>query len=211
MDNLEAKLITTRKERVTIFNKPWRMLIVLMFIIFSVQQTFAHCDRRNGPVAVAAREALQSGDFEKVVIWVTKEEQEELNEKFKEALAVYKSGGEARNLATDYFMETTVRLHREAEGLPFTGLKPASPNPVDIAQAEKALETGDVGPLTSLLKDELEEGISKWFQNAMEAKKNKDQSVEAGREWVDAYVKYIIFSHKLYQQIQAGPPHGVGD
>ena len=79
------------------------------------------------------------------------------------------------------------------------------------ATAEKALETGDIDPLQTLLKEELEKETSKWFQKALEAKKNKDKSVEAGRQWVDSYVKYIIYSHKLYQKIKAGPPHGVGE
>lgn len=168
----------------------------------------ASCDREDGPVA---KDALKTGDFNKIVIWVGEEQEEELKAKFKQTLAVYKKEDDARELATDYFMETAIRLHREAEGMPFTGLKPASPNPPDIAEAEKALETGDIGPLQLLLKEELEKETSKWFQKALEAKKNKDKSVESGRQWVDSYVKYIVFINKLYQKIQAGPPHGVGE
>lgn len=171
----------------------------------------AHCDRVNGPVAKDASEALKTGDFNKIAIWVSEEQEEELKAKFEQTLTVYKNGEEARKLATDYFMETAVRLHREAEGMPFTGLKSASPNPEDIAKAEKALETGDIGPLQNLLKEELEQETSKWFQKALEAKQNKDTSVEAGREWVNSYVKYIVYTHKLYQKILAGPPHGVGE
>ncbi len=187
-----------------------RLLFLLIFSL-GVTEAWAHCDRKNGPVAVAALEALQSEEFVKIAIWVGEEQEEELKTKYNEALVVYKTGGDARKLATEYFMETAVRLHREAEGLPFTGLKPASPNPPDIAKAEEALETGDIGPLQLLLKEELEKETSRWFQKALEAKKNKNESVEAGRHWVDNYVKYIVFTHKLYQQIQAGPPHGVGE
>lgn len=186
-------------------------LVPILILSLMTTVAWAHCDRKNGPVAVAAHEALQSEDFEKIVIWVGKEQEEELKQKFTEALEVYKNGGNARELATEYFMETAVRLHREAEGMPFTGLKPASPNPTDIALAEKALETGNVAPLQELLKEELENETTKWFNRAIDARKNKDKNVEAGREWVDAYVKYIVFTHKLYQQIKAGPPHGLGE
>jgi hypothetical protein len=185
-------------------------VILSLFMVFGSLPASAHCDRENGPVAMDAKEALETGEFNKIVIWVGEEQEEELKTKFKQTLAVYNQGGDARKLAIDYFMETAIRLHREAEGMPFTGLKPASPNPLDIAKAEKALETGDIGPLQLLLKEELENETSKWFQKALEAKKNKDKSVEAGRQWVDSYVKYIVFTHKLYQKIQAGPPHGVG-
>jgi hypothetical protein len=211
MKKSEETLIKKSKQKTTIIKITGRLVLVLMFFTFTAQQTFAHCDRENGPVAKDAKEALKTGDFSKIVIWVGEEQEEELKAKFEQTLAVYKNGGEARKLATDYFMETAIRLHREAEGMPFTGMKPASPNLPDIAKAEKALETGDIGPLQALLKEELEKEISKWFQKALEAKKNKDKSVEAGRQWVDSYVKYIVFTHKLYQQIQAGPPHGVGE
>ncbi len=106
-------------------------------------------------------------------------------------------------------METAVRLHREAEGMPFTGLKPASPNPPDIEAAENALERGDLDPVITLLSNKMDEETSIWFQEAIEAKKNKEQGIASGREWVDNYVKYITYIHKLYQVIEAGPPHGV--
>ncbi|MFO7870623.1 MAG: hypothetical protein R6V03_04230 [Kiritimatiellia bacterium] len=41
-------------------------------------------------------------------------------------------------------------------------------------------------------------------------KKYQGDNVVAGREWVDAYVKYVIYVKNLYTTIQAGPPHGVG-
>ena len=187
------------------------IVLVSLLLVFSVFPASAHCDRENGPVAVAAKEALKTGNLSKVAIWIGEEQEEELRNKFRQSLSVYRKGGKSKELATEYFMSNTVRLHREAEGMPFTGLKPASPNALDIGIAEKALETGDIDPLQTLLKEELEKETSKWFQKALEAKKNKDKSVEAGRQWVDSYVKYIIYSHKLYQKIKAGPPHGVGE
>lgn len=187
------------------------VVFVSLFLLLFASPASAHCDRKNGPVAVDAKEALETGDFDKIVKWVGEKQEEELQAKFKQALTIFENGAEARELAMDYFMETAVRLHRAAEGMPFTGLKPASPNPPDIAKAEKALETGNIEPLQALLKKELEMETSKWFKKALDAKMNKDKSVEAGRKWVDSYVKYIIYAHKLYQRIQAGPPHGVGE
>lgn len=211
MKKAEVKFADKSKKTTTMMKMTVSLVLVLALIAFSTQETFAHCDRENGPVAVDAREALKTGDFSKIAIWVSEEQEAELEAKFKQSLAIYKKGGEARELATDYFMETAVRLHRAAEGMPFTGLKPASPNAPDIAKAEKALETGDIEPVQTLLKEEIEKETSKWFQKALEAKKNKDNSVEAGRQWVDSYVKYIVYTHKLYMKIQAGPPHGMGE
>ena len=184
---------------------------IVIFITAHTSNVQAHCDRENGPVAVAAKEALKSGDFSKVVIWVGEAQEKELKSKFEQALAVYSQGGESKELAKQYFMETAVRLHREAEGFPYTGLKPAMPSPPDIEAAEKALQTGSFKPVIDLLTKEMDDQTSKWFKKAYEARKTKDQSIEKGREWVDVYVKYITFVHGLYKTIEKGPKHGVGD
>jgi len=171
----------------------------------------AHCDAENGPVAVAAKEALRRGEFDTVRIWVGEKQEAELRNRFEECREVRKSGGKAQELADRYFLETAVRLHREAEGMPYTGLKPAQPLPPDIAAAEKALEKGDASVVTGLLTEEARRQTQKWFDKALEAKKHRSESVEAGREWVDAYVKYVIYVHGVHQKIQAGPAHGVGE
>lgn len=187
-------------------------LSLAVTILFGwVSTVSAHCDRVNGPVAVAAKEALKSGDVSQVLIWVGEEQEEELRSKFKESMQVYRQGEPSRKLAERYFMETTVRLHREAEGMPYTGLKPASEVSEDIQLAEKALDSGKLKPVINLLSKELRQKTERLLSRAKKAETNKGNSIEAGRRWVDAYVKYIVYVHKLYQKIQAGPAHGVGN
>lgn len=169
----------------------------------------AHCDRVNGPVANDARKALQSGQLESVAIWVGQEQMAELRDVFEQSLGAYQMGGKAKDVAEQYFMSTAVRLHRQAEGFPFHGLKPAQPLPKDVALAEKALETGNLQPVTGFLASEMQSQTERLFQQVLEKQKNKDKSVETGREWADAYVKYITFVHDLHQNIESGPPHGV--
>lgn len=188
------------------------MLLLTSFVLVLTSTVFAHCDTESGPTAVAARKALETGNFNVAAIWVGEEKTQQLRQSFEQSLAVYKMGGKAKKLAERYFMETTVRLHREAEGMPFTGLKPAQPLPPVIAEAEKTLDTGNLQPITDLLATEMQKQTQKWFQKALVAKNSYDgDNVEAGREWVDAYVKYVIFVNGLYKTIQAGPAHGVGE
>ncbi len=97
------------------------------------------------------------------------------------------------------------------KGMPYTGLKPAQPLPPVLASAEKALQTGDMGPLSGLLADEMHQELERLFVKAREAKKHKDENLAAGREWADAYVKYVIYVHGLYKTIKAGPAHGAGE
>lgn len=188
-------------------------LIALFFLtgLSIPQQAEAHCDRVNGPVAVDARKALETGDVSHALIWVTEKQSDELKSAFDQAREVYAKGGESKKLAERYFMETTVRLHREAEGMPYTGLKPAQSNPEDIAVAEKALQSGDPQPVATLLADELEEKITELHQEAISARKDKGESIASGREAVDAYVRYIVYVQRLYEAIQSGPAHGVGN
>ena len=187
------------------------ILAAIVGVSVFVATVYAHCDTMSGPVAVAAGKALESGDIKLVQIWVSQSHEKELQDRFRECMSVRKMGGQAKELADKYFIETVIRLHRQAEGMPFTGVKPAQPLPPDVAAAEKALETGDIEIVTDLLNEEINAGVHKWFDHAMQAKKHKDEGLEAGREWVDAYVKYVVYVHGLALQINAGPQHGVED
>jgi hypothetical protein len=184
-------------------------IVGVALVLLGPSTSMAHCDRENGPVAAAAREALETGNFAAVQVWVGKAQEAEFRARFDECLAVRRAGGKARVLADRYFLETAVRLHREAEGMPYTGLKPARPLPPDLQAAERALEQNDPDTVVSLLTGEVAKKVGEWFSQAAEARKQKDESVKAGRRWVDAYVKYIVYVHGLYQAIQAGPKHGV--
>lgn len=197
------KLISHSK---TLFASIFTFLLVFG-LTFNSQ---AHCDRVNGPVAVAAKKALENGDLSYALIWVTAQQADELKSTFKQSLKVYNEGEASQELAERYFMENTVRLHRHAEGMPYTGLKPAQANSKDIQVAEEALESGNVAEVTDLLAQEIQQKMAELFTNAIAANNEKGQSVEAGRAWVDAYVQYIVYVHSLYQKIKAGPAHGVG-
>lgn len=186
-------------------------IFTLIFMLGFTSTSQAHCDRVNGPVATDAREALETGDISHALIWITDKQAEELKSTFEQTLIVYNKGGESQKLAERYFMSETVRLHREAEGMPFTGLKPAQPSSKDIQIAEQTLTSGELDPVTEMLANEIRKKTSELYSRAIEAKSKKDNSVEAGREWVDSYVEYIVFVHKLYQSIQAGPAHGIGN
>lgn len=187
------------------------MAICIAAMVLGSGSVWAHCDKENGPVAEAAREALRTGEFSLIQIWVGEPQEEELRARFDDCVAVREQGGRARELADRYFVETAIRLHRTAEDMPFTGVKAAGPVAPDIAAAERALESGQMADVTEVLTEALNHEMRVWFEKAREARQDREQSVEAGREWVDAYVKYVVFVHGLYGVIQSGPEHGVAD
>ncbi|MBP1776921.1 MAG: hypothetical protein H6Q86_2931 [candidate division NC10 bacterium] len=160
----------------------------------------AHCDGMDGPVVKAAQAALAKGDVNVVLIWVRKDDEAEIREAFERTLNVRKLSPQARELADEYFFETVVRVHRAAEGAPFTGLKPAGRDlgPA-IPAADQALESKDVAPLTNLLGERMRTGLLERYDRAIEAKAFRVQDVDAGREYVETYVTFIHYVEGLYE------------
>jgi hypothetical protein len=114
-------------------------------------------------------------------------------------MSVRKLGPQARELADRHFFETLVRIHRAGEGAPFTGLKPAGRDlgPA-IPAADRALEDGSVDTVVRLVMDAVARGIRERFQAAWSKRRFDPNDVEAGREYVEAYVPYIHFVERLY-------------
>ncbi len=166
----------------------------------------AHCDTMDGPVVKTAQEALAKGDVTAVLKWVKPQQEAEVREGFKRTLAVRGLSKEARDLADMYFFETLVRLHREGEGAPYTGLKPAGTVEPIIAASDKALESGSVDALTKEITRLVTEGIRHRFTETMEKKKHADESVAAGREFVEAYVEFTHYVERLH--VDAAGPAG---
>jgi len=152
----------------------------------------------DGPVVKTAQAALSKGDVTPVLKWVRPQHEAEIREAFKKTLAVRGLSPEAKDLADRYFFETLVRLHREGEGAPYTGLKPAGQVEPVIAASDKALETGSVEGLTQEMVKLVSDGIRRRFAEAMETKKHADETVAAGREFVSAYVAFVHYVEQLH-------------
>lgn len=182
-------------------------VIILAAILFKYNKllpffmpiVFAHCDTLEGPVVKEARLALDKKDVTPLLKWVKKERETEINSAFAKALSLRAKGKEAKEKADMEFFETLVRVHREGEGAPFTGLKPAgAESEPAVREADKALEAGSVDALVKLITDDAAEGLRRRFNHAIEKMKRKDENVEAGREYVEAYVEFVHYAEKLH-------------
>lgn len=167
-----------------------------------------HCDSVEGPVVQDARLAIQERDPTPVLKWVEKNREGEVREAFEQTLAVRGTSDEARALADRYFFETLVRIHRAGEGEAFAGLKPADSVDPGIAAADKALTTGAAGELVRHLSAAVEDGIEKRVARVLERRQHAEESVEAGRQYVEAYVDYIHFVEALDRLVSDGGRHG---
>ena len=175
------------------------LAVVTVLILVSSTQSFAHCDGLDGPVIKDARKALETGNVKLVLIWVQKADQEEITSAFKKTLAVRKLSPEAKEFADLYFFETLVRIHRAGEGAPYTGIKPAGRDlgPA-IPAADKAIETGSPNELVKFLDDAIHDGLHPLYMKVKEKKNFDPNDVNAGREFVKAYVEFVHYVEKVY-------------
>jgi hypothetical protein len=169
---------------------------------------FAHCDGLDGPVVKAARQALDTGDVNLVLIWVQKKDAAEIKNVFQKTLSVRNLSPAAKELADMYFFEALVRVHRAGEGAPYTGIKPAGRDlgPA-IPAGDKALETGAVEPVVKLLTDAVQKGLREQFKNTMSRKSFGKDDGAAGQRYTGAYVEYIHYVERVYEATRDAP-HG---
>ena len=109
-----------------------------------------------------------------------------------------------REVVDLHFFKTVVRVHREGEGAPYTGLKPAGLDhgPV-IPVAERAIETGSPEELVRLLAGRVEDELRGRFDHVMELKARADGDIDANRGYVEAMLDLQVWSHGLYQTTTA--------
>jgi hypothetical protein len=168
----------------------------------------AHCDGEDGPVIKSARQALDSGNVNRVLVWVQPTDEAQIKDAFGKTLDTRRLNPAARELADHYFFETLVRVHRAGEGAPYTGIKPAGRDlgPAVVA-GDKALQTGAVEPLANLLTEAVHRSVGGQFKEVIAKQNFKVDDVEAGQAYVKAYVDYIHSVERIYKAA-AGPAHG---
>ena len=168
-----------------------------------------HCDSLDGPVVTAARQALGAGDVDLVLPFVPEDGEDEVRAMFDACLPVRELGPAAREVADRLFFETVVRVHRAGEGAPYTGLKPAglSVGPV-IPLAERAVETGSPAPVADFLTGLLHDQLKHRLEEVSSLAATKDRSVPDGRRYVEAMLGFVVYSHHLFQAMQASAHEG---
>ena len=167
-------------------------------LLLLVGRAAGHCDTLNGPVVLAGRAALESGEVTPVLRWVSAPDEAEVRSAFARARLVRVQGDDAKSLADQFFLETLVRFHRASEGMPFNGIKrDAGEVGPTVAVADHALADNDVEPLVRLVTDRVARQLRDRFRAAAEAQRRKDDSVAAGRLFVRAYVEFMHYVEQV--------------
>ena len=173
------------------------LLFTAVLILFSgrLLNSYAHCDTMDGPVVADARKAIDLNTVNYVLKWVKPENEQEIRTAFELTMKVRILSAEALKLADMYFFETLVRIHRNGEGVAYTGIKPSG-TPVDekILAADKSIENGNLDPLKGLVPDKDWPELSERFNKTMALKDFAVDDVKAGREYIEAYVQFFHFA-----------------
>ena len=180
------------------------MLVLLMMMFAFSVPTFAHCDSYDGPVVQDALKALNEKDVRCVMKWIEKDQEAEISALFEKTVAMKDADGEIYAIVKKHFLETLVRLHREMEGAPFTGLKAAGSTAPIIQMADQSIANGNANTLLGNLNKHIERVISEKYEKVNRLSRLKDQSTADGRAYVEAYVDY---THTL-EAIEGALDHG---
>lgn len=187
-------------------------LIILALLIFSSNVTFAHCDTMDGPLIADARKAISENNINYVLKWVQPANEPEIKEVFNKMMKVRILGNDAQDLADKYFFDTLVRIHRSGEGVPFTGVKPSGTQ-IDekVLAADKSIATGNLSPLKDLIPEEKITELTKLFKKVMSLKNFNVNNVEAGREYIEAYVQFFKFAEGEEEGHEGHEGHAVAE
>lgn len=165
------------------------LLLGIVMMLFSLPAQ-AHCDSYDGPVIQDALKALEQNDVNLVIKWIDAEHEAEISSLFTKTVNLKGQDQEVYEIVEKHFLETLVRVHREGEGAPFTGIKPAGSATPLVQMADASIAQNDIDGLLSKLTNHLQKDLSDKYQKVMELHKVKDNSAEQGRAYVAAYVEY---------------------
>lgn len=178
-----------RKTDRSIRAKMRSILLAMVFMLTSISG-FAHCDSYDGPVIKDALTALDNNNVELVLKWIEPQQEQEVITLFNKTYSLKNEDEQIYTIVEKHFLETLVRLHRETEGAPFTGLKPAGSMTPMVAMADRSIEINSMEEVAKNVTTHLEQVLRDRYAKVMELNKTKDNSVEEGRAYVHAYVEY---------------------
>jgi hypothetical protein len=183
------------------------VILLLMLTVLAYTPASAHCDSYDGPVIKDAAKALETNNVNLVLKWITPEQEKEIIPLFNITYQLKTGDKEVYAIVEKNFLETLVRLHREAEGAPYTGLKPAGTTKQITQMTDKAIETGNVEDFLVTLNKHIDNVIREKYRKVAELSKVKNNTIAEGREYVEAYVDYTHTVEALHDIMEHSGGH----
>ncbi len=181
--------------------------LIVIFSIASMQPALAHCDSYDGPALIDAEKALETNNVDLILKWINSDMESEVVPLFHKTYSLKNGDPEIYEIIKKHFYETFIRLHREMEGAPFTGLKPAGTTAQITVMSDKALETSDFDSLLKALNNHINSVLQEKFDKTEALYKVRNNSVEQGRAYVEAYVDYTHSVEAVHDILLGGGGH----
>lgn len=207
--DLGSKIPKSLKTRKSNLSTILSIVIVSLLMIFSSLPVYAHCDSYDGPTIKDAIEALETNNVNLVLKWITPEQEKEIIPLFNKTYALKTGDNEVYKIVEKYFYETLVRFHRETEGAPFTGLKPAGSTKEIVQLSDKAIAYKDIDDLLRKLNNHIGNVIREKYEKVAALDKVKNDNPEKGREYVEAYVDYTHTVEAIHDIVEQSSGHSV--
>ncbi|WP_430972934.1 DUF6448 family protein [Sunxiuqinia rutila] len=195
------------KNRKTSLQTILSLVFVSFFMIFGSLPASAHCDSYDGPTIKDATKSLETNNVNLVLKWITPEQEKEIIPLFNKTYALKAGDKEVYAIVEKHFFETLVRLHRETEGAPYTGLKPAGTTKPIIQLSDQAIVSKDIEDLLGKLNNHIGKVIKEKYEKVAALEKVKNDSPEKGREFVEAYVDYTHTIEAIHDIVEQGGGH----
>lgn len=181
--------------------------LITIFSLVSIQPASAHCDSFDGPALIDAEKALATNNVNLILKWIDADMEGEVVPLFHKTYSLRNGDKEIYEIVKKHFFETFIRLHREMEGAPFTGLKPAGTTAHITVMSDKALDTGNFASLLKALNNHINSQLQEKFNKTEALYKVRDNSVEEGRAYVEAYVDYTHSVEAVHDILLGGGGH----
>ncbi len=178
-----------------------------LLMLFTTTPACAHCDSYDGPVIKDAVQSLETNNVDLVLKWITEDQEQEIISLFNKTYLLKQGDPEVYAIVEKHFFETLVRLHRETEGAPYTGLKQAGTTKPIIQMTDKALSVGSIDGFLVKLNSHIDKVVKEKYQKVAELDQLKNASEEQGRAFVEAYVDYTHTVEALHDIIEHGGGH----
>ena len=183
------------------------LIALAVLLTISISNSYAHCDSYDGPVILDAYKALETNNVTIVHKCISKDQESEINDLFKLTLKTKANNKALYPIIEKHFFETLVRLHRETENAPYTGLKEAGTTAPIVQLSDGAIAKNNLDHVSNPLNNHINAVLAEKFDKVKKLEAIKDTSAEYGRKYVAAYVDYTHTIEALHNVLDGNHAH----
>lgn len=180
----------------------------LVFLMAGMTSSvFSYYETMDSPIIKDAQAALNNKNVTPILKWVPVKKEIAVKEAFEKAL---KDRSKLKDKTDMAFFEFLVRTHQESEGIAYTGIQTAGTRPdpsVVLADESIALKKTGATELAGKIRDRMVKALYDRYFRVMNTKDHMNDSVEAGRAYVNAYRDYVTFIEEVLKPIMHAPKH----